>query len=188
MGSHTDTDVNIHTPDTYSYQSKPAWAAGYDFRFIAACSRNHVIGKGGKIPWHIPEDLQHFQNKTMGHTVLMGRATYESIIRRLGHPLKFRRTIVLSTTIKDKPAHNVDVIASIDELPDVVDKHARIFIAGGETIYKQFGHWADQGSLTIVNTVVHNGDAFFPKDLMDKLSVLHQDVQDDYIIYETEVA
>ena len=54
---------------------------------VAAMASNRVIGKGGKLPWHLPEDLRFFKQTTLGHPVLMGRKTFESIVARLGKPL-----------------------------------------------------------------------------------------------------
>ena len=61
---------------------------------IAAVARNGVIGRNGRLPWHLPDDLKHFKNLTLGHPIIMGRRTYESI----GRPLPGRRSIVVSTT------------------------------------------------------------------------------------------
>ncbi len=61
---------------------------------IAAVARNGVIGRNGQLPWHLPDDLKHFKQLTMGHPILMGRRTFESI----GKPLPGRRNIVISST------------------------------------------------------------------------------------------
>ena len=63
---------------------------------IVAMAENRVIGKGGELPWYLPADLKHFKKLTVGQTVIMGRKTHESIVRRLGKPLPKRRSIVLS--------------------------------------------------------------------------------------------
>ena len=77
---------------------------------IAAVGTNGVIGAKGALPWRLPEDLQHFKQLTMGHTLVMGRATYDSI----GRPLPGRRTIVV-TRQKAWSARGVDVAHSVDE-------------------------------------------------------------------------
>ena len=63
---------------------------------IVAVAKNRVIGKNGDIPWHLPDDLRHFAQITKGHTVIIGRKTYESIIKRLGKPLPDRENVVIT--------------------------------------------------------------------------------------------
>ena len=70
-----------------------------NLHLIAAVARNRVIGYNGQIPWNIPEDLQHFKELTMGHTVIMGRRTFASI----GRPLPGRENIVVTSTILEIP-------------------------------------------------------------------------------------
>lgn len=90
-----------------------------------------VIGLQGRLPWHYPEDLKFFRQTTTGHTVLMGRKTYESI----GKPLPNRRNIVLSTTLSPQPG--VEVIrelAQLETLPGL-DSQGTIFLIGGAQLF-----------------------------------------------------
>lgn len=120
---------------------------------IVAMSRERGIGLKGALPWHIPEDLRHFRDVTMGHAILMGRNTYDSI----GKPLKGRRNLVLS---RDPDFHpeGVEVLRSLDELPAGLDN---LFVIGGEKIYREFIDRADRIWITQVATSVE-ADAFFP--------------------------
>src|SRR6478609_6258116 len=81
---------------------------------IAAMASNRVIGRNGQLPWHLPEDLKFFKRTTLGHPVLMGRNTFESIVERLGKPLPGRRSIVLSRTMRELAG--IDVIRNFEEL------------------------------------------------------------------------
>ena len=81
---------------------------------IVAYSKNRVIGEANNLPWYIPEDLKRFKKLTNGHSVIMGRKTYESIVDRLGHELPNRRNIVVSSTIS--PVKGTEVVASLERL------------------------------------------------------------------------
>jgi dihydrofolate reductase len=96
---------------------------------IVAMAENRVIGNAGVIPWHLPEDFKFFKATTMGHAILMGRKTYESI----GKPLPGRENIVLSRTMPETPG--VTVIRSLDELKEPTDGRD-LFVIGGEEIYR----------------------------------------------------
>ena len=71
---------------------------------IAAVASNGVIGRDNALPWHLPEDLKRFKALTLGHPVLMGRKTFESIVARLGKPLPGRRNLVISHSLAAAPA------------------------------------------------------------------------------------
>jgi dihydrofolate reductase len=125
---------------------------------IAALNNNRVIGKNGKIPWHIPEDMQRFKMLTTGHTVLMGRKTFESI----GSALPQRRNIVLSRSgSRDHFPGNPEVHPSIEAALAHLHIDETVFIIGGGEIYRQFLHRADELLLTVVEND-ENGDIFFP--------------------------
>lgn len=121
---------------------------------IAAMSLNRVIGNAGKIPWHLPEDFKWFKQTTMGHILLMGRKTLESI----GKPLPGRETIVLSQSGFVYPG--VRTIAHLNELGLENDSRT-IFICGGAQIYQQYLPLCSELYLTLVKRSV-DGDAFFP--------------------------
>lgn len=96
---------------------------------VWAQSTSGVIGRGGDIPWHVPEDLQHFKQLTMGHTVVMGRRTWDSLPARV-RPLPGRRNVVLSRQ-SGFVADGAEVVASLDQaLTD-----AETWVVGGAQIY-----------------------------------------------------
>ncbi len=120
---------------------------------IAALNRKHVIGSNGKLPWHISEDLKRFKRLTVGHTVLMGRTTFES----MGKPLPGRRNVVLSS----KEIPGVETYSTIDAALDALKAQDKVFVIGGGKIFAQFIERADELHLTLVDIDV-DGDAFFP--------------------------
>lgn len=100
---------------------------------IVAMTPDRVIGRDGGLPWHIPEDLAFFKRTTLGHPIVMGRKTYESI----GHPLPKRRNIVL-TRDKSWSAEGVEVIHRPGELEQLPKLEGRVFIIGGSEVYAAF--------------------------------------------------
>ncbi len=124
------------------------------FQAIAAMSLNRVIGDGNKIPWHLPEDFKWFKATTLGHVLVMGRKTFESI----GRPLPGRETIVLSRTGWTHPG--VRTAATLDEARSLAGER-QVFICGGAQIYEQALPLCSDLFLTLVKREVP-GDAFFP--------------------------
>lgn len=124
---------------------------------IVAKDKNGVIGKDNELIWHIPEDLKHFKNKTLGKVIVMGRKTYESI----GRPLPGRDNIVL-TRDKEFRADGVDVVNSVDEVLTLLNTNDEVVIIGGDSVYKQFIKHAD---ILYVTEIDHKfeGDTFFPE-------------------------
>ena len=128
---------------------------------IVAQSENRVIGRGNKMPWHIPEDFRHFKSVTMGKPVIMGRKTFESI----GKPLPGRGNIVVSRSFS---AEGVEVRSSLEEALALAKEIAgrdgvdEIMIIGGGQIYEQALPITDRVYLTEVHQVIADGDAFFP--------------------------
>jgi dihydrofolate reductase len=96
---------------------------------IVAMASNRVIGRDGKLPWHLPEDLKFFKRTTLGHPILMGRKTFDSI----GKPLPGRKNIVLSRTMQ--PREGVEVIRDVSELPSVCGDAEKIFLIGGAQLF-----------------------------------------------------
>jgi len=136
------------------------------FKAIAAMSLNRVIGRGSEIPWHLPEDFKWFKSTTMGHVLLMGRKTFESI----GRPLPGRETIVLSRSgFSDE---RVRTISSVTELQDPgADRD--VFVCGGAEIYRLLLDRCSDLYLTVVKREIE-GDALFPEfegrfELIEKL-------------------
>ena len=124
---------------------------------IAAVARNGVIGADGGIPWHLPEDFAHFKVTTLGHTLVMGRATYDSI----GRALPGRTTVVL-TRDPSWSAEGVEVASSLDEaLTLAAGLPGEVMVAGGATIYAAALPIADAQILTEVH-LSPEGDTYYP--------------------------
>jgi len=125
---------------------------------IAAVADNGVIGRGGQLPWHLAADLKRFKQLTMGHTIVMGRKTWESI----GRPLPGRRMVVI-TRQHGYRAEGIDVVSSLDAAIDVAaaagDDEA--IVIGGAEIYRLALPRADRLYLTRVHTRTE-GDTMFP--------------------------
>lgn len=124
---------------------------------IVACADNNVIGSKNDLPWYLPADLKHFKELTVGHTVVMGRKTLESIIQRLGHPLLDRRNIVVTRQTDFSPA-GVEVLHDIAAIKKL---SGDVFIIGGAEIYDQTIDIADKLYVTEVKADI-KGDTYFP--------------------------
>jgi len=116
---------------------------------VVAMDPNRLIGRDGKLPWHLPEDLAFFKRTTLGHPVLMGRKTFESI----GRPLPKRRNIVL-TRGRSWSHPGVEVIHSPAEIPET---EGDIFVIGGAEIYKALAERIDEWLVSHVHAI-HEGD------------------------------
>ncbi len=124
---------------------------------IVAVSDNLAIGRAGDMPWHISADLKYFKRITQGHTVIMGRKTWESIGCR---PLKNRRNIVVSSTLEQ--GDDFEVAGSLKQALEMASGE-EIFIMGGGRLYAQAISSADRLYVTHVHTVVEDADTFFPE-------------------------
>lgn len=126
---------------------------------LVAVSKNGVIGKDGKLPWHISEDLKRFKALTTGHPIIMGRKTWESIGSK---PLPNRTNIIITRDKKFK-AMGGEVAHSVEEAIELAKKMEKeeIFFIGGGEIYKLVLPLTDRIYLTLVEEEV-NGDTFFP--------------------------
>jgi dihydrofolate reductase len=122
---------------------------------IAAMSSNRVIGTNNTLPWKLSADLKRFKQLTMGHCLIMGRKTFESI----GRPLPGRTTIVLTHQSEFNPP-GVKVVHSVDEAIQA-SMGDEVFIAGGGELFSQTLSLADRMYLTIIQKDFE-GDAFFP--------------------------
>src|SRR3954468_24082606 len=97
-----------------------------------AVAANGVIGRAGQLPWHLPDDLKHFKSLTMGHPIIMGRRTWESI----GRPLPGRRMIVVSGTLDRPPHAGVEFLPSLDDaLKRTAATEGPVFVIGGAMLY-----------------------------------------------------
>lgn len=123
---------------------------------IVARSRNHVIGRDNQMPWKISADLQFFKRVTMGHPVIMGRKTWESI----GRPLPGRRNIVVSRNV-DLQLTGAEVAHSLDGALNTLNEFSRVFVIGGEQLFKQAFDKADRLYITEIDLDIDGGDTFF---------------------------
>lgn len=124
-------------------------------KLIVAISKNRVIGDSNKLIWHLPADLKRFKEITGGHSIVMGRKTYESI----GRPLPNRRNIII-TRDQNYDIEGCEVVNSIDEA--LLLTASDCFIIGGGEIYKQTLNIADQIYMTVVEEEFE-GDTTFPE-------------------------
>lgn len=124
---------------------------------VAAMARGRVIGRDGQMPWHLPADLAHFKAVTLGHPVLMGRRTYESI----GRPLPGRLNVVISRGRPELPA-GVERAFSLPEALARVPNAEKIMVIGGGQIYAEALPLADQLELTLIDAII-DGDTYFPE-------------------------
>lgn len=133
--------------------------ANQTISLIVAMSQNGVIGHQGKIPWHLPSDLKRFRKITLGHSVIMGRKTYESI----GKPLKGRKNIVLS---RDRNLHieGCYIAHDFEEALEIAGE-GEVFIIGGESLYEHFSPIADKLYVTVIHGMIE-GDTSFPAHLL----------------------
>jgi dihydrofolate reductase len=122
---------------------------------IVAISENHAIGKNNQLLWHLPNDLKHFRVITTGHTVIMGRKTYESV----GKPLPKRRNIII--TRQKTAIEGCEVVSSVEDALALCAEEAEVFIVGGAEIYKLAMPLTNRIYLTIVHQSFE-ADAFFP--------------------------
>ena len=145
---------------------------------IAAVGKNLELGKDNALLWNLPGDMKFFRTTTAGHTVVMGRLTYESI----GRPLPKRRNIVISRNPDYKP-EGVEVFASLEEALCACDNDC--FVIGGAMIYKLSLPIADELILTEVENEYPDADVYFPsfeKELYEKEVLLEN--EDDGVKYK----
>jgi dihydrofolate reductase len=134
---------------------------------LAAVADNGVIGADGGMPWHYPEDLAHFKETTMGHPVVMGRRTYESIADRLGGPLPGRTNVVLSSreslALPEGAVQARDTDQALALAREALDDDQEtVYVVGGATVYEQFIDAADELVITEIPESPE-GDTRFPE-------------------------
>ncbi len=143
---------------------------------IAALSEDGTIGNAGKIPWHISEDLKRFKQFTMGHAVIMGRKTFESI----GKPLPGRKNIVLSRNPSLKTPDGVLKFSSIEAALEYCRQQGEelVFVIGGAEIYRQSLDRADRLLLTHVHRKVTGNTKFPDFDRSQWMETRRQDTKE----------
>ncbi len=124
---------------------------------VAAIASNNVIGKENSLPWNIPEDLKRFKQMTSGHTILMGRKTFDSI----GRPLPNRQNIVM-TKDENFEREGIKVINNFDDALELIkESNEDVYVIGGSNIYELFEPVANSLAITRI-LKDFDGDAFFP--------------------------
>ena len=124
---------------------------------IVAMARNRVIGIDNTLPWHLPEDLKHFKDLTMGHHIIMGHKTYDSI----GRPLPGRTTVIVTRD----PGYTMAgclIAHSLDEAVKLSEGDDEAFFVGGSSLYEQALPLADRLYITEIQAD-YEGDAHFPE-------------------------
>ena len=127
---------------------------------IAAVAKNRVIGRDNQLIWNIPEDMAHFKALTAGHTVIMGRKTWESLPPRF-RPLPGRRNIVVTRQI-DYAAAGAEIASSLDSAIALASQDGTVFVIGGADIYKQAMLFANRLEITEID-LNPLGDSWFPE-------------------------
>lgn len=128
---------------------------------IVAADERNAIGKGGTMPWHLPDELKYFRETTSGKPVVMGRKTWESLPPK-HKPLPGRRNIVV-TRQQGYKAEGADVVPGVDEAVKLASTSSdEVFIIGGGQLYGYGMEIADRLYLTRVHTEIDGADAFFP--------------------------
>jgi len=136
---------------------------------IAAVAKNRAIGINNKLLWHLPDDMKHFKDTTLGYPIIMGRKTYESI----GHSLPGRKNIIV-TKKKNYQAKDCIVVHSFEDSLKCSDSTKEVFVIGGGEIYKQALSYANKLYLTIVDDKP-KADTFFPKINKSKWSLVESE-------------
>ena len=143
---------------------------------IAAMDLNRAIGKDNKLLYHLPADMTHFKELTTGNTVVMGRKTFESLPHGA---LPNRRNIVI-TKNEDFKAENCEICHSIDEMLKLCKDDEKVYVIGGESLYRQTIDIADRLELTVIMVESNGADRFFPKeDCFEWRNVLYEEHQGD---------
>lgn len=159
-----------------------------EITLVVAVAENGVIGADGAVPWHYPEDLGRFKETTMGHPVIMGRRTFESIHERLGEPLPGRLNIVLSRSDPDLPpeVQRARDIESALGIAGEADPNLG-FVIGGQTVYEQFLPRADRMVWTEIHDT-YEGDTRFPTVDWEEWTEIEREDREDlsFVVYERQ--
>jgi dihydrofolate reductase len=126
---------------------------------IAAMAENRVIGKNNALPWSFKEDMAHFKELTVGWPCIMGRKTWDSLPKK---PLTGRPNNIITKTITADGVQDVKIFPSFPDAVEYCAGFEKVFICGGEAIYRQAFQLADKIELTLIHGQ-YEGDAFFPE-------------------------
>jgi dihydrofolate reductase len=136
---------------------------------IVAASVNNAIGKNNQLIWHLPADLKYFKNLTMGHHIIMGRKTFESIGRALPG-----RTSIIITRNKNYAAQDCIIVSSLKEAIESVKNDTEAFIIGGAEIFNQAFEFADKIYLTRIHETFE-ADTFLPVINFNNWKIIKQE-------------
>jgi dihydrofolate reductase len=157
--------------------------ADLSIRHVVAVAENGVIGRDGGLPWHYPEDLAHFKAKTMGHPVLMGRRTYESLPDG-ARPLPGRTNVVLSTSNPDVPEDVTVVETLADAWVAVAEEDDTVSVIGGQTVFEGTFDVTDRLFVTEIHEA-YEGDTYYEFDRERWREVSRDDREDlSFVEYE----
>jgi dihydrofolate reductase len=131
---------------------------------IAAVAENYAIGNLNKLPWHLPADLKHFKELTTGHTIVMGKRTFESLPNG---PLPNRKNIVLTSIMSEGVNEGYFEADSLEDVLYLCEHEPEVFIIGGVSVYKQTIDKADVMYITWIHESF-TADAFFPQVNFDE--------------------
>ena len=137
---------------------------------IAAAAENNALGKDNKLVWHLPNDFKRFKEITTGHTIILGRKTFESFPK----PLPNRTHIIVSRQNNYQVPENCFVVNSIEKALEMAQKNENVFIIGGAEIYKQSLHLTDKIELTRVHTTCE-ADAFYPEIDQNQWKIVNEE-------------
>ena len=156
---------------------------------IVAKARNNIIGKDNNLIWHLPEDLKRFKKLTTGHTIIMGRKTFES----LGRILPNRHHVILCNDMElNIDDENVEVLDDISKLDKYINSEEENFVIGGATMYKLLMPYSKKMYITEIDKDF-DGDVSFPEIDMNKWKIVkkEEEIKDDendftyeYVDYE----
>lgn len=162
---------------------------------IVAVAQNGAIGRNNGLLWHISEDLKYFKGTTMGHPVIMGRKTYESV----GRPLPGRRNIVLTRgelkipQIKNPQTTSMEVVDSLEKVLQIAEGDQEFFIMGGGMLYNATFRMADKLYITRIFASAEDADTFFPEisplewEIEKEQEVMHDEENDidfQFLVYK----
>ena len=147
-----------------------------EISIVAAVADNYAIGKGNKLPWHLPADLKHFRELTTGHAVVMGKRTFESLPNG---PLPNRRNVVLTSVMSEGVNEGYFEADSLEDAFYLCEKEEKVFIVGGAAVYRQSLEIAESLYITWVHHEF-SADIYFPEVDFSKLEeVSRQDMPAD---------
>jgi len=149
---------------------------------IAAMTPDRVLGADNQIPWHVPEDLKHFKRTTRGHSIIMGRLTWES----LGRALPGRRNMIISRSMESAPP-GTELFPSLAEAIRACRGELRVFITGGAGIYREAleKDLADTMILSMMNFRVE-GSVYFPDWKREDWKLVSTETFEDFSVERYE--